>query len=81
LLFKILADSILEGSGAKVEEDAKEAAKGELASLDLSARSLNALKKAGIETVEKLQGLTEEELNAVKGLGEKSLKEIVKKLK
>lgn len=77
LLFRILADAVLEGGGGEVEEE--EAKKTGLDSLDLSTRSRNALKKAGIETTEQLQRMTEEELTKIKGLGKKSVEEILKK--
>lgn len=46
--------------------------------LDLSVRSYNLLKHAGINTLEKLQEMSEEELRNVKYLGPKSYKEILK---
>ena len=44
--------------------------------LDLSSRSLNCLKKAGINTVADLAKLTEDELMNIKSLGTKSFEEI-----
>lgn len=79
LVFKVLADAVEEGSRGAEDRRQKmeDGMKGvTLEDLGLSTRSLNALKKAGIETVEQLQKMTEEELKAVKGLGEKSVKEI-----
>jgi len=89
LVFRVLADAVGEGyQKAGQRESAKrlgraEAQKvvAEIESLGLSARSRNALKKAGIETVEQLQKMSEEELKAVKGLGEKSVQEILKSTK
>lgn len=48
--------------------------------LDLSVRSYNCLKRAGINTVEDLISKTEEEMMKVKNLGRKSLEEVVTKL-
>ena len=48
--------------------------------LDLSVRSYNCLKRAGITTVLELTEKTEEEMMKVKNLGKKSLKEIKDKL-
>lgn len=44
--------------------------------LDLSSRSLNCLKKAGVKTLRDLTNMTEKELLEVKSLGEKSFEEI-----
>ena len=48
--------------------------------LDLSVRSYNCLKRAGIQTVEELTQKTEEEMMRVRNLGKKSLKEVKDKL-
>ncbi len=48
--------------------------------LDLSVRSYNCLKRAGIGSVLELTETTEEEMMKVKNLGKKSLKEIKEKL-
>jgi DNA-directed RNA polymerase subunit alpha len=48
--------------------------------LDLSVRSYNCLKRAGINTVEDLISKTEEEMMKVRNLGRKSLEEVVNKL-
>ena len=48
--------------------------------LDLSQRSSNCLRRAGIQTVAELASKTEEDLIKVKNLGRKSLKEIKEKL-
>ena len=48
--------------------------------LDLSVRSYNCLKRAGIQTVLELTEKTEEDMMKVKNLGKKSLKEIKEKL-
>ena len=48
--------------------------------LDLSVRSYNCLKRAGINTVEDLANKTEEDMMRVRNLGRKSLEEVLKKL-
>lgn len=48
--------------------------------LDLSVRSYNCLKRAGIQTVEELTQKTEEEMSRIRNLGKKSLKEVKDKL-
>ena len=48
--------------------------------LDLSVRSYNCLKRAGINTVEDLINRTEEDMMKVRNLGRKSLEEVVQKL-
>lgn len=48
--------------------------------LDLSVRSFNCLKRAGIDTVEDLTNRTEEEMIKVRNLGKKSLEEVIQKL-
>jgi DNA-directed RNA polymerase subunit alpha len=48
--------------------------------LELSARSQNCLKKAGIETVNQLLSLSQEKLIKIKNLGRKSFDEIQEKL-
>lgn len=48
--------------------------------LDLSVRSFNCLKRAGIDTVEDLIKKSESEMIKVRNLGKKSLEEVVQKL-
>ena len=48
--------------------------------LDMSVRSFNCLKRAGIDTVEDLTNRTEEDMIKVRNLGKKSLEEVVQKL-
>ena len=48
--------------------------------LDLSVRSFNCLKRAGINTVEDLINKSEDEMMKVRNLGRKSLEEVVAKL-
>ncbi len=49
--------------------------------LELSVRSYNCLKRAGINTVEELTNKTPEEMMKVRNLGRKSLEEVLEKLK
>lgn len=49
--------------------------------LDLSVRSYNCLKRAGINTVEDLTNRTEADMMKVRNLGKKSLEEVLNKLK
>ena len=48
--------------------------------LDLSVRSYNCLKRAGIQTVDELTQKTEEEMMRVRNLGKKSMKEVKEKI-
>lgn len=48
--------------------------------LDMSVRSFNCLKRAGIDTVEDLVNRTEEDMMKVRNLGKKSLEEVIQKL-
>ena len=48
--------------------------------LDLSVRSYNCLKRAGIQTVDELTQRSEDEMMRVRNLGKKSLKEVIEKL-
>ncbi len=62
-----------------VAEDAN-AASMSIDDLDLSVRSNNCLRRAGINTVEELTQKTEEDMMKVRNLGRKSLDEVKKKL-
>lgn len=48
--------------------------------LDLSVRSYNSLKRAGIHTIGELTQKTEEEMMRIRNMGRKSLKEVIQKL-
>jgi len=48
--------------------------------MDLSVRSYNCLKRAGINTVDDLANKTEEDMMKVRNLGRKSLEEVLKRL-
>jgi len=63
------------------EEDKKEKVlEMTIEELDLSVRSYNCLKRAGINTVEELTQKTEEDMMKVRNLGKKSLEEVKNKL-
>ncbi|AHM55519.1 DNA-directed RNA polymerase subunit alpha [Peptoclostridium acidaminophilum DSM 3953] len=63
------------------EEDKKEKVlEMTIEELDLSVRSYNCLKRAGINTVEELTSKTEEDMMKVRNLGKKSLEEVDRKL-
>ena len=49
--------------------------------MELSVRSYNCLKRAGINTVEELCNKTPEDMMKVRNLGRKSLEEVLAKLK
>ena len=64
------------------EEDQKEKAlEMTIEELELSVRSFNCLKRAGINTVEELCNRTSEDMMKVRNLGRKSLEEVLGKLK
>ncbi len=48
--------------------------------LDMSVRSFNCLKRAGIDTVQDLTNRTEDDMIKVRNLGKKSLEEVIQKL-
>ncbi|HIU35768.1 MAG TPA: DNA-directed RNA polymerase subunit alpha [Candidatus Fimenecus excrementigallinarum] len=63
------------------DDDAKEKAlEMTIEELDLSVRSFNCLKRAGINTVEDLISKSEEDMMKVRNLGRKSLEEVIAKL-
>ncbi len=63
------------------EEDQKEKVlEMTIEELDLSVRSYNCLKRAGINTVQELTHKTEEDMMKVRNLGRKSLEEVQEKL-
>ncbi len=72
-------------SGAKIMVEKGDSSKEKvldmtIEELDLSVRSFNCLKRAGIHTVEDLIGKTEEDMMKVRNLGRKSLEEVIAKL-
>ena len=62
------------------EEDQKKVLEMTIEELDLSVRSYNCLKRAGINTVQELANKTEEDMMKVRNLGRKSLEEVKHKL-
>lgn len=64
----------------KNDKDKEKALEMTIEELDLSVRSFNCLKRAGINTVEDLISKSEEDMMKVRNLGRKSLDEVVAKL-
>lgn len=62
------------------EEDREKLLEMTVEELDLSVRSFNCLKRAGINTVGELVSKTAEEITKVRNLGKKSLEEVEQKL-
>jgi len=62
------------------EPDNKKVLEIVIEELDMSVRSFNCLKRAGINTVQDLTNKTEEEMIKVRNLGKKSLEEVIQKL-
>ena len=82
-LFIDLSNSVAApGSGFKDQPESNKAKVLELSieELDLSVRSYNCLKRAGINTVEDLSNKTEEDMMKVRNLGRKSLEEVLNKM-
>ncbi|HOB36604.1 MAG TPA: DNA-directed RNA polymerase subunit alpha [Candidatus Avimonas sp.] len=82
-LFVDLSGETYAGDTIMVEKDDKGKEKVlemTIEELDLSVRSFNCLKRAGINTVEDLISKTEEDMIKVRNLGRKSLEEVVNKL-
>ena len=74
-----------EAKNAEILIDRPEDKKGKvlemtIEELDLSVRSFNCLKRAGIDNVEDLISKTEEDMIKVRNLGRKSLEEVIQKL-
>ena len=65
----------------KEEDDKEKVLEMSIDELELSVRSFNCLKRAGINTVEELTNKTPEEMMKVRNLGRKSLDEVYGKLK
>ena len=81
-LFVNLSDNAKHTEIMVVKDDDKKEKVLELSieELDLSVRSYNCLKRAGINTVEDLASKTEEDMMKVRNLGRKSKEEILQKL-
>ena len=67
--------------GAAEEEEPFNALSMSIEDLELSVRSFNCLKRAGINTVEQLTNKTPDDMMKVRNLGKKSLDEVLLKLK
>ena len=65
----------------KEEDDSQKVMDMNIDELELSVRSYNCLKRAGINTVEELTNKTAEDMMKVRNLGRKSLEEVLAKLK
>ena len=84
-LLRLFIDLSEEGKNAEIVVEKEESKKEKvlemsIEDLDLSVRSYNCLKRAGINTVEDLANKTEEEMMKVRNLGRKSLDEVKYKL-
>ena len=81
-LFVELVDNMSEQNILVSQDDDKALKVMEMSveDLDLSVRSYNCLKRAGIHTVADLTKRTEDDMLKVRNLGRKSLEEVVKKL-
>ncbi len=66
---------------SKEEDESKKALVMSIDELELSVRSYNCLKRAGINTVEELTNKTPDDMMKVRNLGRKSLEEVLAKLK
>ncbi len=82
-LFVNLVDSMKGRELLVSQDDEKQTKKLEtsIEELDLSVRSYNCLKRAGIHTVQDLTKKTEDDMLKVRNLGKKSLDEVVKKIR
>ena len=72
-------DEVLQMDEVLKEGNTEQPSKGQqmmIEDLDLSVRSYNCLKRAGIQTVDELTQKTEDEMMRVRNLGKKSLKEV-----
>ncbi len=81
-LFIVLTEHVgdVEIMVQKEEDEKEKTLEMTIEELDLSVRSYNCLKRAGINTVEELIMRTEEDMMKVRNLGKKSLEEVNNKL-
>ena len=82
-LFLDLAEGVSETESImadKVDNEVSKVLDLTIDELDLSVRSFNCLKRAGINTVEDLINKSEEDMMKVRNLGRKSLEEVIAKL-
>ena len=73
----VVMEDVLKESGIEQQNKGQQLM---IEDLDLSVRSYNCLKRAGIQTVDELTQKTEDEMMRVRNLGKKSLKEVKDKL-
>ncbi|MDR3288691.1 MAG: DNA-directed RNA polymerase subunit alpha [Peptococcaceae bacterium] len=82
--FEELTHTLVDGEGEtfvdKGKDEKDKIMEMTIEELDLSVRSYNCLKRAGINTVEELTQKTEEDMIKVRNLGRKSLEEVEQKL-
>jgi DNA-directed RNA polymerase subunit alpha len=79
---KVITSLPVESTEQPVQEDSEEEVSPVFVSdLNLSTRLTNALLRAGFDDLRKLEGFTEEEVANIRGMGEKSLEELLKTLK
>ena len=82
-LFLDLTEGVADGESFMAEKgnsDKEKVLDMTIEELDLSVRSFNCLKRAGINTVEDLINKSEEDMMKVRNLGRKSLEEVIAKL-
>lgn len=82
-LFLDLSEGVNDAGSIMAEKNDSEKEKAldlTIDELDLSVRSFNCLKRAGINTVEDLTNKSEEDMMKVRNLGRKSLEEVIAKL-
>ncbi len=84
-LLRLFVDLSDEAKNAEIIVEKEESKKEKvlemtIEELDLSVRSYNCLKRAGINTVEDLTNKSEEDMMKVRNLGRKSLEEVINKL-
>ena len=84
-LLRLFVDLSDDAKNAEIIVETKESERDKvlemtIEELDLSVRSYNCLKRAGINTVEDLINKSEEDMMKVRNLGRKSLEEVINKL-
>ena len=81
LAAKVLSEHLKEVMIEKEDNEKEKVLEMNIDELELSVRSYNCLKRAGINTVEELCNRTSEDMMKVRNLGRKSLEEVLAKLK
>ena len=81
IIIEALPDRYLKIMIEKEEDGKEKVLEMNIDELELSVRSYNCLKRAGINTVEELCNRTPEDMMKVRNLGRKSLEEVLAKLK